>query len=133
MSAQQLSFLCLSLCFYDADLLISLLSFADEAVAIAVLLGERNEAGEPVLRWNLQWSPEKVRLTFPTSSSRMTKKEAIATKKGVLVPFVVALFSSLCCRHSCALCWRHRRHRRPFVQSSTSTAASRLTPRLFGS
>eukprot|EP01052_Picozoa_sp_SAG31_P057182 SAG31_NODE_16780_length_696_cov_1.190955_1_plen_186_part_00 len=50
-----------------------------------VLLKETTETGAGVLRWNTQWKPEKVRLTFPASSSRMTQKESTQAKKVVEV------------------------------------------------
>jgi hypothetical protein len=50
-----------------------------------VLLKETNEDGEPTLRWNVQWNPEKIRLVFPSSTSRMTRKESTSAKKAVEV------------------------------------------------
>ena len=50
-----------------------------------VLLAGEDDEGNDTLSWNVAWTPEKVKLTFPQSVTKWTKQEADSTKKVVEV------------------------------------------------
>ena len=50
-----------------------------------MLLAGEDDEGNDTLSWNVVWTPEKVKLTFPQSVTKWTKQEADSTKKVVEV------------------------------------------------